>query len=259
MQLLKRITVLTDFVFGFGLLFVLFFLWCWKRTAAFTPSLLLALFLAALLLYAFFLMSRRNRSQISKCSKVRHSVYALTMLSEEEAMDYAYRAFAVKYDLILPQRPVKGTPVTAVTKEGRQMQLFLHNLPLGPGIEVIHSIHKQRAQFPAVLLCTAAPQTSAVHHAEALSPPLRLVMADTLPLDASLIERFPLPQSPKKKRTVQGLLTAVHTQTARCLTFSLGMILFYLLTGRIGILFPALGLFFLILISKTGIKQDNFF
>lgn len=259
MPKLSRIAVLSDTIAALGSIFLLSYRWFQSRQIGFRSSLLLAGCLAILLLYAFLL--RRKSRQIKDLSKIRRrsAVYTLSMLEHAQALRYASEALANRYKLILPERNAHNGLFTAFDQTGRRLAIGLLHTPQADDIGILHEFHRKRSGVPGVLIYTTAPSEHVRNYAQTLYPALRLVSAESLPLDKSLENRFTMPGPIKKQRLAVALLHTGAGHAMRCMLYSFGMIVLYLITFERSILYPALALSFLSVILKERKESDVLF
>lgn len=258
MQRLFRMARIVDTASVSAALFLLFFLWLRHRQLGSVPSVLLSTVISILMLYAFFLYKNQLQKRKKSSADMQSAVYALTMLSHEDALRHAAEALAEKFRLILLPHRSKDEFCIAYEKSGRRLSIALYAEPAAPDILTIHHLHRKRGLVPSVLICTTAPGSDALQYASSLSPPFRLILADALPLNDALSSMFPMDKA-KKKRTALSLLRAGNKRAVRCMLFSFGLIVYYLLTEQRFLLIPSLLLAFFAVLSKEGKEEQVLF
>lgn len=259
MQRPFRIAAIADAASVSGTVFLLIFLWFRLRGLGAALSVLLSAAVCSLMLYAYFLHKKQLIKSKQRISNKQRAMYALTMLPHEIALQHAAEALSEKYRLILLPQTTADVYRIAYEKSGRKLAVALYAEPSAPDIKFIHEIHKSRGSIPMALICTALPEAAADQYASSLTPPFRLIAADTLPFDKSLADAYPHKGNPKKKRTAFTLLKAGSKRAVRCMLFSFGLMVYYLLTGQRPLLLPSLVLAFFAVLSKAFKEEQTLF
>lgn len=240
------------------LIFALSGLWLWDRTADFAISILLSVTFTILAVYTWYLLHKkvhaRNLCRDRASSLQKQACYALTMLPYSAAMRYICKALSAKHSLLLcPEQPQM-----LITESGMRIRVYLHQSPQKAQVSAVHAFHRRRKNDPGVFLC-AEIEPEAQAYANSLQPPMRVLRFCELHYPEELANAYPLPDAPKQKRTAAFLLHGDKTHAVRCMLFSFGLLLLYLLTEGLLFLFPALLLsYYAVLIKRTG-KPETLF
>ena len=240
------------------LIFTLSGLWLWNRTADFALSILLSVTFTILAVYTWYLLHRkihaRKLCHDRNSALQKQACYALTMLPYSAAMRYICKALSKKYSLLLcPEQPQM-----LITESGMRIHVYLYQSPQKAQVSAVHAFHRRRRNDPGVFLCTEI-ESEAQTYANSLQPPMKVLRFCELHYPEELANAYPLPDAPKQKRTAAFLLHGDKTHAVRCIIFSFGLLLLYLLTKRLLFLFPALLLSYYAMLIKRTKKQETLF
>lgn len=249
-----------DRIFGVLILLSVSFLWFAVRLERLIPAALLALVFTALSLYGFSLLSRhlsgRKTQREVHCRKRQAALYALTMLPYDEALDYAVQALMEAYPL---KRLYTVDHIQFLSDmQQRRIAVQVSQSPQYAAVSEVHAFHKLRRNAYAVMVCAGGVSKEAGAYAQSLTPPLRLIPAQELPLPEGLYGSPPA-QAAQKRRTASSILALMlrPAQALRYMMLSFLLIVAYILTDQLTCLIPALILIFLALISKRRSPSRN--
>lgn len=263
MQTRTRTAIWLDRFLGGSALFGVSALWFSSRLNGLLSGILLAALFTALLLYGYTLLSRRvrggRRMQEQRASERRAALYALTMLPYLDALDYAVQALADTYSLT--HLYTIGRQQYLTDRAQHRIAAALFQSPQPVEVAQVHAFHRERRDAHGVLLCVCGATDTAQSYAASLQPPLRLLDLRVLPLPDALLHSEPAQRIKNQRGFAQALANALSpARTLRYLTLGALLLLFYLLTGRLTALLPALLLVLLALLSKrrNSVQEDLF-
>ena len=249
-----------DRIAGILLLFVLSFLWFATRLHGVGWAVLLAGLLTALVCWAYVLLvqriSRRKGKTQSEAARRRAAVYRLTMLPEETALSIAGTALCGAFNL--QKSGANGKLVFLTDEKGQLFAAGLCQEPQPVSVNGVHAFHRLRKNTPGILICAGGSTAQAEQYAASLTPPLRLIAADTLPFADCFSVEVSDDSLPKQRMILPLLRDAMQpARSLRYLFLGWMMILFYLFTGAWSALLPGLGLVMLSLLSKEAPRQKR--
>ena len=178
------------------------------------------------------------------------------MLPEETALSIAGSALCGAFNL--QKSGANGKLVFLTDEKGQLFAAGLCQEPQPVSVNGVHAFHRLRKNTPGILICAGGSTAQAEQYAASLTPPLRLIAADTLPFADCFSVEVSGDSLPKQRMILPLLRDAMQpARSLRYLFLGWMMILFYLFTGAWSALLPGLGLVMLSLLSKETPRQKR--